>query len=164
GSSLTPQWPGASAAANRGHAAPRNTGTGCHTDPPWSNVSPPEKEASQDYPDQVRHKVPPLRYTALHPTVPVPLLQRANDHHNQCSPSQWHKKSPGDYQGEAVNDMTKLVLRHHFCASSPLREARADNRRSGIGTPMSARFSMMLSASLPMYHQVVTVRRIGSPT
>src|SRR5690606_41865373 len=116
------------------------------------------------YPDQLLPNVPPLLYTALHPTVPVPLLQRANDHPNQCSPSQWHKTSPSDHQGEAIDDMTELVPTYHFCASSPLREARADNRRSGIGTPMSARFSMMLSASLPMYHQVVTVRRIGSPT
>src|SRR5690606_23563466 len=116
-----------------------------------------------NYPNQVRHKVPPLRYTALQPTVPVPLLQRANDHHNQCSPSQWHKKSPSDYQGEAVNDMMKLVLRYHFCASSPLSEASADSIRSGIGTPIWARFSTMEMASFPRYHHVATVRRTGSP-
>src|SRR5690606_14063000 len=59
------------------------------------------------------------------------------------------------------------LVKQHYCPTSPscLSRNTASAWRSlpGMGTPISPRFSTMDRASLARYHQMATVRRMGSP-
>src|SRR5690606_37179137 len=58
-------------------------------------------------------------------------------------------------------------VKQHYRPTSPsclsLNTASAWRNRPGMGTPISPRFSTMDRASLARYHQMATVRRMGSP-
>src|SRR5690606_11249099 len=59
------------------------------------------------------------------------------------------------------------LVKQHYRPTSPSCRSRSTASaclsRPGMGTPTSPKFSITDNASLPMYHQIATVRRMGSP-